>query len=298
MEWRPRRSAGGVVGLGAIAILLATALWLTLTLLRSPISLSSFLVVVLIGLSLTLALWIGYLVYGFFTLRYVLDRNALVITWAASRQIVPLDQIISVRRGAELTAGRSTRGPGIRWWGYGVGLGRITNVGETIFYTTSPLQCQVIITTSSLSYALSPHDIEAFLSDLESCRRVGILRPLLERSERSAFVDHPFWRDRSAHLLLGLGVLTNALLFAYVSWRYRGLPELLPLHFDSQGIADIISPREEIFRLPTAGLLVLCVNLAIGLMVHKHERLAAYLLFGAIVAAQVLLLIPIIHVVH
>ena len=297
MEWRPRRSAGGVIGLGAIAILLATALWLTLTVLRSPISLSSFLVVVLICLSLSLALWISYLVYGYFTLRYALDRNALIITWAASRQLIPLDQIISVRRGAEFP-GHSTKGPRIHWWGYHVGLGRITDVGETIFYATSPLQGQVIITTSSLSYAFSPYDCEAFLSDLESCRRVGTLRPLLERSERSPFADHPFWRDRSAHLLLGLGVLTNALLFAYVSWRYRWLPELLPLHFNSQGVADIISPREEVFRLPTAGLLVLCVNLAIGLTVHKHERLATYLLFGAIVVTQVLLMVPIIHMVH
>jgi hypothetical protein len=179
-----------------------------------------------------------------------------------------------------------------------VGLGRIAGTGNTLFYATSSLRAQVVISTSSLNYAISPESIEGFLSDLDSYRRVGTLRPLEEKSDRSAFADHPFWRDRATHVLLGLGVLLNALLFAYLSWRYRGLPDLLPLHFDSQGIADIISPRDEIFRIPTAGLLILFVNLAIGVLVHRQERLASYILFGAIVITQVLLLIPLLHTVH
>jgi hypothetical protein len=297
MEWKPRRSVGGVVGLVAIAFLLIAAMWFTLTALRNPVSLSSFVVVVLTILSLSLAAWIGYLVFGYFTLRYSLDRNALIINWASSKQVIPLDRIIDARKGAELT-NRISKSPRFRWWGYMVGLGRIAGIGSTLFYATSPLKSQVIVSTSSLNYAISPPDIEAFLSDLESYRRVGTLRPLDEKSERSAFADHPFWRDRSVHFLIGLGVLINALLFAYISWRYRGLPDLLPLHFDSQGIADIISPRDEIFRIPTAGLLILCVNLAIGVLVHRHERLASYVLFGSIVATQLLLLIPILHTVH
>jgi hypothetical protein len=297
MEWKPRRSVGGILGLAVVVILLALAAWLTLTVFRNPISLTSFLVVLLIGLSLSLALWVGYLVYGYFTLRYFLDRNALVIRWAASRHVVPLDQIVSVQRVDDISGWR-VKAPRTRWWGYSVGLGRIDGIGRTIFYSTVPFREQVVVTTSSMSYAVSPDDVESFLSDLEACRRVGVMRPVRERSEWSALIDYPFWRDRSAHLLLGLGFLANALLFAYVSWRYRALPELLPLHFSSQGIVDIISPREEIFRLPTVGFLVLCVNLAIGLAVHKHERLAAYLFFGALLVVQVLLLIPIVRIVH
>lgn len=297
MEWKPRRSAGGAVGVAAIAFLLIIAMWFTLTALNNPVSLSSFLVVVLTILSLSLAAWVGYLVYGYFTLRYSLDRNALIIRWASSKQIIPLDQIVETRKGRELS-NRISKSPRFRWWGYMVGLGRISGVGNTLFYATSPLRGQVIISTSSLNYAISPPDIEGFLSDLDSYRRVGTLRPLNEKSERSAFADHPFWRDRTAHSLIGLGILVNALLFAYISWRYRGLPDLLPLHFDSQGVADIISPRDEIFRIPTAGLLILCVNLAIGALAHRRERPAAYILFGAIVATQVLLLIPILHTVH
>ena len=111
---------------------------------------------------LSLATWVGYLVFGYFTLRYSLDRNALVINWASSKQIIPLDQIISARKGAELT-NRISKNPRFRWWGYMVGLGRIAGIGSTLFYATSPLKSQVIVSTSSLNYAISPPDIEAFL---------------------------------------------------------------------------------------------------------------------------------------
>ena len=94
--------------------------------------------------------------------------------------------------------------------------------------------------------------------------------------------------DRLVHVLLALGLLLNLALFAYVGWRYRALPESLPLHFDILGQPDRFGVRSEIFKLPTIGLILLVLNSLFGLTVQRWEKLGAYLLLGAASVVQVL----------
>jgi uncharacterized membrane protein len=94
--------------------------------------------------------------------------------------------------------------------------------------------------------------------------------------------------DRLVHVLLALGLLLNLALFAYIGWRYRALPESLPLHFDILGQPDRFGVRSEIFKLPAIGLLLLVLNSLFGLAVHRWEKLGAYLLLGVATVVQVL----------
>ncbi|MFB0534388.1 MAG: DUF1648 domain-containing protein [Anaerolineae bacterium] len=94
--------------------------------------------------------------------------------------------------------------------------------------------------------------------------------------------------DRLVHVLLVLGLLLNLALFAYVGWRFRALPESLPLHFDILGQPDRFGVRSEIFKLPAIGLLLLVLNSLLGLAVQRWEKLGAYLLLGAATVVQML----------
>jgi uncharacterized membrane protein len=94
--------------------------------------------------------------------------------------------------------------------------------------------------------------------------------------------------DRLVHVLLVLGLLLNLALFAYVGWRFRALPESLPLHFDILGQPDRFGVRSEIFKLPAIGLFLLVLNSLLGLAVQRWEKLGAYLLLGATSVVQVL----------
>jgi uncharacterized membrane protein len=94
--------------------------------------------------------------------------------------------------------------------------------------------------------------------------------------------------DRLVHVLLVLGLLLNLALFAYVGWRYRALPESLPLHFDILGQPDRFGVRSEIFKLPGIGLLLLVLNSLLGLIIYRWEKLGAYLLLGVTSVVQVL----------
>jgi len=98
--------------------------------------------------------------------------------------------------------------------------------------------------------------------------------------------------DRLVHVLLALGLLLNLALFAYIGWRYRALPESLPLHFDILGQPDRFGVRSEIFRLPAIGLLLLVLNSLFGLAVQRCQleecELGTYLLLGVTTVVQVL----------
>ena len=94
--------------------------------------------------------------------------------------------------------------------------------------------------------------------------------------------------DRLVHVLLAMGLLLNLALFAYIGWRYRALPESLPLHFDILGQPDRLGVRSEIFKLPAIGLLLLVLNSLFGLAIYRWEKLGAYLLLGVTIIAQVL----------
>jgi uncharacterized membrane protein len=94
--------------------------------------------------------------------------------------------------------------------------------------------------------------------------------------------------DRLAHVLLALGLLLNLALFAYVGWRYRALPESLPLHFDILGQPDRFGVRSEIFKLPAIGLLLFVLNSSFGLAIQRWEKVGAYLLLGVTTVVQVL----------
>lgn len=268
---------------------------LLLLLVRRPVTLLSFLLALLIVLSLPLLALLGYWLYGFFSLRYLLDRNGLTIVWAATKQIIPLPSITRVVRGE--TMDREAEIRGLNWPGYYVGYGQLPGMGETFFCATRPLLDQLLLVTPTRAYAISPADLDGFLADLELRRRLGPLKTLTQETRQARWLTLPIWTDGVAHLLLALGVVANAALFAYVCWRYPGLPALLPLHFDALGQADRIGLRAEVFKLPAIGLLALVANFALGSLLHDRERLVAYLLFAAVILVQGLLGVALLNII-
>lgn len=102
--------------------------------------------------------------------------------------------------------------------------------------------------------------------------------------------------DRLVHVLLALGLLLNLTLFAYIGWRYRALPESLPLHFDLLGQPDRFGVRSEIFKLPAIGLLLWFLNSLFGLAIQRREEMGAYLLLGVTPVVQVLFWLAVLNI--
>lgn len=296
IEWRPRRLVGGLVTSAAmVGILLLDAI-LILSLIGRPLSFASFLLGLLVFLSLGPLAFLACRIYQLLTLRYLMDRDSVTIVCGDVRRVVPLSSLSSIAEGlSDLPC------PRFVWLGCWLGRSQGKDngsvVGPLFFYATEPQKRQLFLVTSSSAYALSPSNPAGFLAALEARRQMGPTMALEEKTTYGTVVSLPFWRDRLAQLLLGLGALANAALFAYLLARYPTLPGILPLHFTAFGGVDRIGPKEQILRLPAIGLTIFITNALLGFALHRREPLATYFLFGTGLLAQFLMAIALLHII-
>jgi len=96
-------------------------------------------------------------------------------------------------------------------------------------------------------------------------------------------------RDRALQILLVLTLIANLALFGYLALRFDALPDALPMHFDAAGLPDRIESKTGIFGLPIIGLVLLLLNTALGILIHRRERAAAILLVASVLLVQVLM---------
>jgi hypothetical protein len=292
LTWHAKISVGvplGLLFLGLTAVLDAWLLhWLLDQSIPSQrIDLLSFLMGLVVLVSLPLLLFLAYQSLSCLTLRYRLDRNGLYVRWMGSEQIVPIRDIQRVLRGREF-GGSIEQRRGVRWPGHERGEGMVPGVGRTQFLATRPLAEQLLLVTTGGAYGISPSDLEGFLQAFEARRELGPNRLLGNEVQHSRWFAWPLWNDQTAGALLGTAIVINLGLFGYLSARFPGLDLQLPLHFDNQGLADRIGTRVELFALPIIGLIILVANLILGLILYQRERAGSYLLWGGAAVVQAL----------
>ena len=104
------------------------------------------------------------------------------------------------------------------------------------------------------------------------------------------------WHDRTFQFLIGLILLTNLALFAYLGIRFTDLPDPLPLHFDAAGLADRIDSKNGVFALPLIGIVIFFLNTGLSMFLHHRERAAAILLSIGAWFIQLLMWIAVINI--
>lgn len=301
MSGHARISAGVPLGVVSIALVVALDAWLLNWLIQQSIraqqiSLLSFLLGLLLLSSVPLLLFLIYQTMSCLTLRYRLDRNGLIVSWAGTELCVPIRDIQRIIPG-HLLDGTIVRRQGVRWPGHERGEGLVPSIGRTRFFATRPLADQLVLVTPGQAFAISPRDAEGFQRAFEARRELGPNRLLEPGVRHRPWFSWPLWTDPTALALLGTAIVINLGLFGYLSARFSGLDLQLPLHFNSQGLADRIGTKIELFALPIIGLLILGTNLVLGLMLYKRERAGAYLLWGAAAAVQALIWLAVFSIV-
>lgn len=301
MTFQPFPSPAGRRALLAAGLLIGIALLLAVLMLALPVGGLTFallLVFLLFWLPIIYLLWRAW---ATLTLRYWLDRNELTLAWGPLRQIIPLGNIQSIRRGeavAAMIGDRAlARGPNgqidgvVQWlaqrWPrlapwllYGEDLGtRRKLTGSKIYSIASqPLPQQLLLYTTQGIFGISPADPAAFLASLEQHHQLGPTHLAEQRREWPAVMRWPLWQDRFLTLLLAAGVLGALLLLGVALSRFTTLPFALP-QWDNLD-------RRMIFLFPAFGLAVWLVNGIWGMLVYQHQRIAAALLWGGALLAQ------------
>jgi hypothetical protein len=250
------------------------------------ISLPAFVLLLLLVGSLLILILLGYWLYGLLWSGYHVDRNAVVIRWGATTQVVPMESVTAVLSGDRVKGITNFRGP--RWPGLRVGYGNIEEIGPTLFFTSGSVRRQVVLTTPALAYALSPADPEAFMETLRQRLSMGPTQSVEQVSRQPALFTWSFWSDRVGLALLVSALVLLVALFGYIALRYPSLADLQPLHFDSAGQPDRWGTRAQVFTLPFIGLLALIANGGLGFLLYERQRPAAYLLWSGAIGVQML----------
>lgn len=249
-----------------ILSLLALDVLLLSYLRRSQISFVFFMSSLFVAVSLPLLAFLSYLVYGLLNLRYHLHRDALTIVWGATQRVIPMGSIQRVLRGKDLQGDIKVRV--MSWPGCLVGRTWVEGIGRILFYATEPIARQLLVVTPTMTYSISPANLEGFLDAFNIRQHIGPIRLVSYERRQPSFWSWPVWGYRLAHLLLGLGLVVNLILFAYLCWLCPALG------------------RTEILKLPAFGLTTLTVNSSLGILIHSRQRVGAYLLWGGGIAVQ------------
>jgi hypothetical protein len=247
----------------------------------------SFLMGLVVALSVPVLVLLVYETASGLTLRYHLDRNGVAVRWVGNERIIPIRDVQRIVFGNDIES-RIVRRRGVRWPGHQRGEGMVPSIGRTRFLATRPLAEQLLLVTPGLAVAISPLDVDGFLAAFESRRQLGPNRLLKQELRQARWLSWPLWADRTARALLGAAAIMNAGLFGYVSARFPTLDPQLPLHFNRMGYVDRIGTKVELFALPIIALIILGTNLVLGLLLYRRERAGSYLLWGAAAAAQIL----------
>lgn len=245
-------------------------------LLQTPVSISSFVLGAVGALSVLAAALFTYWTFNCWRLRYFLDDAKLVVRWGPVRHIVPLTLVERAFSGEEVERDPKIRG--LNWVGYHVGSAKMASLGRVVFYSThiSPREL-VYVVTPGLAYAISPSNPLGFLARLRELKQQLSPSSVRPMAERWSVMRLPIWRDRYAQFIILLGLLVNAAMFAYVTYFFPSLPELLPMHFTVFGDVDLIGYRSEVLKLPAMAFVVFASNLALAVVLHARERVAAYI---------------------
>jgi hypothetical protein len=85
----------------------------------------------------------------------------------------------------------------------------------------------------------------------------------------------PIWMDRWSVALLALAILANAGLGIFLWQRFETFPDLIALHYNAFGEADIIGNKSEIYRLPLIGTIIWSSNAALAVVASRYDRVMA-----------------------
>jgi hypothetical protein len=287
MNFQPYPTRSGFVSLGIImlACVAAVALlnWLPQQNNLQDVFKLLFSVLLILGI-VGLALYWAIIA---FRLHYHLNRNGLAIQWGLAQLLIPFESIERIVPGKTLAASPKFRGLNLA--GLRFGWGELAEYGKLKFLTTAPPAESLLVVTSDQTYVISPRQPDHFLEAWQARQSLGPTQHWSLGLRRSWPLNYPLLADPLLWWFFGLGALACLSRLGYLCLNFAGLPRSLPIHFNAFGLADRIADKSILFTLPLAGVAVLGLNIFLGSLIYRWERVGAYLLWGSAVAMQICL---------
>lgn len=281
MQYRPSRALGLLVGSVLALWAAGVAVLLLNTAVQTGIGPVGFLAYAGATLAAILAACFTYWSYALSALAYGLDRNALVITWGLTQQVIPLSAIERLVPGTEVG---ETRVRGVTWWGCFIGRADTGVFGRVLYYSTSNLPEQVLyVGTSNRTYALTVEDPGDFAEQIVRRQQLGPTAAVSHHVRHSDFGLLSIIGDRAALALAALAVAAGAAMWLHVVLRYGSLPETFHASFPPvpEAAVGAVGGPATLIELPRAATAVLVVGLIAAVALHHRERVASRFVLAA-----------------
>ena len=280
----PRRT--GILLQGALVLLLLAVGGYFFLLANQDTSGLDFLLHMMIALVLFAPLLIiGYRLYALLNAAYILRRDGLMIRWGLRREDIPLNDIEWIRPAAEL--GFHLPMPWLRWSGAFLGVRRVPELGQVEFLAAD-MAHMLLVATSRKIFAISPEDVNGFMTQFQRMNELGSLTPIPAQSVYPRLLIGRVWDDRLSRLLILGSFGVGLILLAVVAIAVPGLDEI------PWTTAGTTAPAERLLLLSVLDGLIWLFNLILGMFLYRRgedQVIAAYLLWGSSALTGVLLLL-------
>jgi hypothetical protein len=290
LEFRTSSFRNGLIGLVAVGVLAVVGIVLVRQLIHGTFSLLAFGFAVALLLDLAVLCMVVYWSVATLSLRYRLDRNGVIITWGASRLVLAMDRIQAIVPASQVDdeLGLTAVFQGRAWSGGWAGCPRLADGRVGWLRSNISVACSTVILTPDDAYVVSPQRPGDFIDAWRVRRPLGPTQHWREEEQRTWLLGLPIWNDHLTWGLMGGALVAALVLHGYLAFIYNRLPEALSFHVDLMGQTDRIGQRSEILKLPLIALLMLMLDLVLGFAIYRHERVAAYLVWGGGLVLQLL----------
>lgn len=195
-----------------------------------------------------LVLVLGITAHGYYSMKYILTKDSLILKWSVFRRRISLENIQSV---ASVT---DPKLQGIRAFGVGipghlVGKFYIKIDGEfvpTTFYATNLENLVILRTLDGKIFGITPDAREKLLSSLASNQAfitmVEMDTELPLRATQEIINKARLWIS----VLLLICILMGVGTWIYTFFVYINLPDLIPLHWGISGLPDRFGNKYEL----------------------------------------------------
>jgi hypothetical protein len=228
------------------------------------------------------------------TLVYDVDRNGVYIANFWQKVTIPLHEIRDIDQGID---GVSLPWGSAQALGHYWGTASLPDAASLYLFSSVPPEQSVIITTGQGAYAIAPGDLDAFVQDIEQRRKLGVTKRLSQTDVTFGWGLGGFVGDPHVQALLMLAGVVCVLGLGLIAWAYPSLPSQIDMRFDATGETTGLLPRHFILYLPAVSLAVAAVNLVLGLLVYRWERLASRVLQAATLIAQLLFALAVLAII-
>jgi hypothetical protein len=216
---------------------------------------------------------------------YILRRDGLLIRWGLRREDIPLNDIEWIRPATEL--GFHLPMPWLRWPGAILGVRRTPELGQVEFLAAD-VPNMLLVATSQKVFAISPEDVNGFMSQFQRMNELGSLTPIPAQSVYPRLLIGRVWDDRLSRLLILGGFGVGLILLVTVSVAAPGLGTI------AWTTTGSTAPAERLLLLSVLDGLIWLFNLILGMFLYRRgedQIIAAYLLWGSSALTGLLLLI-------